>query len=387
MGSVRTTVAGLLALAAIGVPGAAQAGVTAPILPAGSGPTCAAEQCLGQVDLVAVTGDAQPGGLCGTSGHTTYRIDLDAPGLDEAAKLVLAFDDTEAGALCGYGVYSSALSSPYQVDREDHAVIEQICSDTCTLNQRLESGAYKLVVWSTGTDAESIQVQGSLRGFSRVAGGLSGVAIPSCTRIDRGDTSDFAFTVSPPPPVGDRSVAVRVIDRRTGDEIRRRTRPLDPQGAGSFELGDLARGYYRVIAFFGGSPERMPARLERCLVVRGPTKPVVRAVKPRDYWADYARWYHGDIMTFRMSILPWPPKTSGRVDVRIERNIPGHRYFPWTVIKDVRITDSVSVLKRRAVFRDDGHPPFYRMRIEWQGSPTHAAGRSAWICFEVVLRP
>lgn len=379
---IRSIVVSLVVLGAVGIPGAAQAGVGTSVLPASANPACAATQCFGPVDVEAVTDDAQAGGLCAVSGYAAYAIDLDGPSVNEAAKLELMISEQDAGALCGYGVYDDGLTDPFQIDRADHALIEETCAASCPVSLRLEPGSYTLLVWSNGADPGTLDLIGSLRGFSRVSGSLSGLAIPSCKRIERGETSTFSFDVSPTPPEASRFVRVRVLDRRTGDEISDVVRPLNADGEGTFVIQNLERGYHRVIAFFNGSAVATPARLERCLAVRGPTKPVLKAVEANDYYDDYAVWNDGDVMTFRMSILPWPPKTDGKVNVRIERNLPGHRYYPWNVLEDVRVEDSVTILKLRAHYRPNGLP-FYRMRLEWQGSPTHAPAKGPWICFQV----
>lgn len=318
---------------------------------------------------------------CGTAeGAAAYQLEP-----DERARLVLNVTELDADGLCAIGVYRSGVASVYDVSgRAPFVHLERTCSGNCAITTRLDPGTYFVVIWPRGNGSVSreVGIDGSVRGFSTIDSSLTGVTLANgCKRIDRGQRTTLSYDVEPR-PLTTEEVLVSRIDRRTGEETSFGPQPLNGEGAGSLVISGLLRGYHDIVVRHEGTAERMPARVVRCLIVRGPTKLDIRPRGERYTYDDYFVWSDGDRMVFRLPVLPWPPAASGELSIRIERNIGNHRYKDWVVHKHIPVTDGLALLRLRANYRSNGLP-FYRMRTEWRGSNTHAPAKSDWICFQI----
>lgn len=386
MGHGRSWIGSLAVAAVLATPAVAAAAPGHPGEPLATVPSIRVEPGFGPIGWPSVSttsnGDAgAPAGCGDAEGAAAFKADLDEP-----AHLSLTVAELDPNGLCGVGIYRSGVGSIYDVaGRVPHTILEQVCAATCSIETRLEPGVSYIVVWprGTGSAGRDVSLSGSLRGFPVIDARLSGADVGSCRRIERGATALLRYDVAPTPTDdADRIVTVSRIDRRTGAVVALGDHPLGPDGAGSLELAGVPRGYHDVIVAFDGSPSRTPRQRRVCLVVRGPSKLEVRPRGERYRYDDYAVWRAGDRMVFRLPVFPWPPGANGEIAVRIERNIGNHRYMDWEVRRDIPVRDGLGVLRMRARYRANGFP-FYRMRTEWPGSNTHAAGKSPWICFQV----
>lgn len=350
-----------------------------PLLRSGFGPI--------SVPSVTTTPNGSVGApaACGApEGAAAYRLDLAEP-----AHLDLTVTEIDVDGLCAVGIYRSGVPSLYDAaGRAPFQVTEPLCADgACVISRGFPAGSVYLIAWPKGDGPVSREValSGSVRGFTDVAGRLTGADIGRCRRIERGQSTTFSFSVDPPPQGDEAKMRVRGWDRARGESTDFGFVNLAPNGTGSFTIDDLLRGYHDLSARFPGSLTRMPERINRCVAVRGKSLPQARPLGERNRYDDYAVWNDGDRVRFEMWVRPMLPATKGVVDVRIEREIGVERYTDWRVVRWVEVEDGIARFSMPAVYRPDGLP-FYRIRAEWRGSNTHAPAVSPWRCFQINRR-
>jgi hypothetical protein len=380
-------IASLIVLGVLQAPSAAWADEGHPGEPPNEIPLLRTGPVFGPISIpdVSTTPNGQvgaPAGCGSPEGAAAYKVVL-----QEQARLDLTVTEQDPDGLCALGLYrAQGLSSIYDVDeREPNTISETMClGGVCDITHRFGVGTFYVVIWPQGIGPVSrdVSILGELRGFPTITGALTGRAIGSCRRIEKGTTTLLQVDVEPTPPAPFDEVTVTRFDRGTGATTGLGSIELDDDGTGSLRIADVARGYHDIVVRWGGSATRVPRALERCLIVRGPTNVKVQPRGERFGYDDYVVYRDGDRMTFRLPVMPDAPPAKGELDLRIERNIGNHAYVPFEVRRNVEVVDSLAIYRMRAQYRSNGLP-FYRMRAEWQGSNTHAPAKSAWICFQI----